>query len=471
MKKLLFFVAIFVVLTGSVAFLWLHRVTKQIFVNPSGKNQTQSLPTSLSGYFSGDLPFNILVAGYGGGNHDGAYLTDTMIVVHVDPKNQKVFLVSVPRDIWVKIPTDGKNGKYWKLNAAYPLGMDDTGYPNKLPQFTGEDGAGRLSEYMVGQVTGLTIPYFVGLDFSGFTHSIDTLGGVDINVNPAFTDPEYPIEGKEADLCGHTPDQIPALDELAATTSAELAYPCRYETLHFDAGLQHMDGSAALKYVRSRHSLTDGTDFGRAERQRKLLVAVKQKVMSMGFLPKVIPFMSSLGGDVKTDLSPNDVKTLIQHATELNGYSVETLALTDQNYLIDTFSNDGQAILSPKDGQDNWQSVHTWLANTFAGLPVPALPIIQVENGTKAPGLAQYASDELKTLHFQVREPASAPNPATKTSVVVYDPTIPQSDIKTLEKTFNTSITLEKQATPSAYNVLVTLGPDYQPMPSVTPTP
>ncbi|MDE2025820.1 MAG: LCP family protein, partial [Patescibacteria group bacterium] len=274
---------------------------------------------------------NIALLGYGGGNHDGAYLTDSIMVVHIDPKTQKVFLISIPRDIWVKIPTNGTDGNYWKINASYELGLDDADYPNKQTQFKGTDGGGHLAEYMVSQITGLPINYFVGMDFSGFKHTIDTLGGVDITVETAFTDSQYPIDGKETDLCGHDPSEIPQLDQQAASTSPELVYPCRYENLHFNAGKQHMDGETALSYVRSRHSLQDGTDFGRAKRQRNLLVAVKQKIFSAGFIPQIIPFISSLGDDFRTDLALDDVKTFLANANVLNTYQVQTLALTDQN--------------------------------------------------------------------------------------------------------------------------------------------
>lgn len=473
MKKLLLFLVLFFILLGSIAYLWFHRVTKEIFVASTPVKPAVNLPTSIQGYMDTKTPFNILVAGYGGGKHDGAYLTDTMILAHIDPKNQKVFLVSIPRDIWVKIPTEGENGKYWKINAAYALGIDDQQFPNKLPLYKGTDGGGRLVEHVLGQVLGVDIPYFVGLDFSGFTNTIDTLGGVDINVRPAFTDEEYPLEGKEADLCGHQPEEIPALDQEAATTSAALVYPCRYEKLHFDAGVQHMDGGSALKYVRSRHSKEDGSDFGRALRQQKLILAVKQKILSAGFISRAIPFLNSLGGDFKTDLTPSDVKTLAEHVSEINGYSITALALTDQNYLMESLTDSGQNILMSIDGLDNWKSVHTWLTNTFSGLPVPILPVVQVLNGTKAPGLAQHATDRVKELHFQIRNPASTKDHnIEKTMITVFDPAIPTSALSTLFKEFNVrALSAPTSATPSGVNVVITLGTDYQPVISTSPQP
>src|SRR6185437_3911803 len=248
-------------------------------------------------------------------------------------------------------------------------------YPNKEQQFTGPDGGGRLSEYVVEQVLGIPMDYFIGMDFSGFTHTIDTLGGVDLTVQTAFDDYQYPVEGQEDATCGLSQDLIASYSATLASSSATVSeqdlFPCRFEHLHFDAGAQHMDGTRALKYVRSRHSLQDGTDFGRAQRQRNLIVAVKEKVFSSSFIPEIVPFMTSLGDDLRTDLTLDDVKTFIQNIQALNKYQIVSLALTDQNYLEETVSSDGQDILASRQGIDNWGNVHTWLKNEFAGIPQP----------------------------------------------------------------------------------------------------
>jgi|SRR5579885_1977164 len=459
-KKVLGIVILLIVIGIFGVFSWVHGITSKIFI-PHSTAATNSIQQSMSN----KTPFNILLLGYGGGNHDGAYLTDSIMVVHIDPKNQKVFLISIPRDIWIKIPTDGQTSSYWKINAAYTIGMDDQSYPNKQPQFKGSDGAGHLAEYIVQQVTGLPIQYFVGMDFAGFTKTIDTLGGVDINVETAFDDYQYPITGQEDATCGLSKDQITSLSAQVATGSAteNEAFPCRYEHLHFNSGLQDMDGTTALKYVRSRHSLQDGTDFGRAKRQRNLLVAVKQKVFSAGFLPQAIPFMNSLGDDVKTDLTLDDVRTLLQSANTLNKYPVTTLALTDQNFLQDAVSSDGQDILEPKDGVDNWTSVHNWLADTLSNKPQPVQAIVQVANGTPIAGLAGLATNRLKNENIEVLVPTDATNQAAqKTTITLYSKNISNSDLVIIKKEFGvTAITYATNGNQINYNVLVTVGQDY----------
>ena len=319
---------------------------------------------------------------------------------------------------------------------------------------------------MVQQVTGIQLTHFVGMDFSGFTHTIDTLGGVDLTVQTAFDDYQYPIEGQEDDTCGHSDSEIASLSAQLASSSATIsdneAFPCRYEHLHFNAGPQHMDGTTALKYVRSRHSLQDGTDFGRAQRQRNLIVAVKQKIFSPSFIPQILPFMTSLGDDLRTDLSIDDVKVLIQNVSTLNKYQIVSLALTDQNYLQDTVSSDGQDILASKDGIDNWTSVHNWLAGEFSGKTPTVAATVQVENGTSTTGLAQVGTDKVKAQKIQVLDPMTAPTQnIEKTTITVYDKNVAKSDITKLEKLFNvTSVTYATQ-NQTQYNVLVTLGSNF----------
>jgi len=354
-------------INAGLAYVRMQRITNKIFILPAKK--VTSSPNSLADKLAHHMPFTLLLLGYGGGNRYEAYLTDSMMVVHIDPKQEKVFLISIPRDIWVKIPTNDTNGNYWKINAAYTLGMDDSGYPNKQAQFKGQDGGGKLAAYMVSQVTGLAIDYFVSMDFSGFIRTIDALGGVDLTVEKTFDDYQYPIDGKENDPCGHTVEEIASLwAQIASQNISELeAFPCRYEHLHFDNGTQHMDGATALKYVRSRYSLQDGTDFGRTQRQRNLLIAVKQKIFSAGFIPHILPFMSSLSDSLKTDMPLDDVKTLTQNANILSKYQIIALALTNQNKVKAAVSNDGQRSLVPKDGLGNWTSVQNYLSVQLSG--------------------------------------------------------------------------------------------------------
>lgn len=316
-------------------------------------------------------PYGFLLLGYGGGVHEGGKLSDSIMLVYIVPKDQKIFLISVPRDLWVALPTTEDQSTYWKINSAYAIGSDDRSYSHKPAQYTGPAGGGEMAKYAITTVTGLPVQHFAAIDFSGFTKTIDVLKGVDIKVERTFDDDLYPIEEKKDDSCGRSPEDIAAITATMSATKIEKEkmFPCRYEELHFDAGLTHMDGATALKYVRSRHSVQDGGDFNRAARQRNLLLAVKNRIFSLSFFPKIIPFITSLSYDVQTDMSVSDMEEFLNYKDDLSSYKITGIALTTQNILQETRSSNGQDILAPKDGIDNWDSVKQWLQDQMNPSP------------------------------------------------------------------------------------------------------
>lgn len=181
--------------------------------------------------------------GVGGGDHEGSDLTDAILLYIYNWKNQSGSLLTIPRDIWSSNMQD-------KINSAYHYGKRDT-YPYGL--FRRE----------IENLTGLSVQYITLLDFSQFVSGIDAIGGLDVFVSEGFTDTQYPISGKENDLCG-----------------GDISYLCRYETVVFQKGLQRMDGQTALKFVRSRHAIGDsGTDFSRGVRQQEILSALVKKII------------------------------------------------------------------------------------------------------------------------------------------------------------------------------------------------
>ena len=311
--------------------------------------------------------YNILIMGYGGAGHQGAYLTDTMMVAHIDTKKRDSTLISIPRDIWVRVPTSSGSKFHSKINAVYQMGLFPNNYPDIPAKYEGEQGAGELVKEVVKTVTGLEIDNYVAIDFAGFEKGVDLLGGVDISVARTFDDFEYPIAGYEDDLCGKQESDLPELEKIA-TESPEIAFPCRYEHLHFDAGLQHMDGVTALKFVRSRHSNEDGGDLARASRQQLFLDSVKSQVISLGFIPKAIPLLDELGDHIKTDVDPILANKLILSAEVGEDYTMSQFVLDDKAYITATTSSNGQFILIPTLGEDKWSAVHKAIAGGEGGI-------------------------------------------------------------------------------------------------------
>lgn len=318
--------------------------------------------------------YNFLLLGYGGGVHEGTYLTDTIMVAHLDIKTKKATLFSIPRDLWVRLPTKSGADFHTKVNAVYQHELFPKDYPDLKKIST---------KNVISQITGLPLDGFVSVNFEGFTKAIDILGGIDVEVQKSFTDPEYPITGKEKELCdkdteelfkkaepfitpGFNPDERnqqfkdnPKLEEFVknASSSPELAFPCRYEKLEFKAGINHMDGINALKFARSRHSPDDGGDFNRALRQQLVIEGVKNKVINLGFFSKIIPLMNEFKKDVKTDIGLDIIKKFVSQADRSKEYKITTFVLTDENVLKNAVSDDKQFILIPREGIDNWKNI------------------------------------------------------------------------------------------------------------------
>lgn len=279
----------------------------------------------------GDGRVNILLLGIGGQNHDGGDLTDTMIVLSVDPVNNKAAMLSVPRDLWVKMPVK-YFGAYQKINAAYSsgkytyLGKADRASTN---QQAIEAGFASVDQ-AVGDVLGITISYHVLADFQAFKEAVDTVDGVTLDVKDRLYDPTMAWEN------ANNPVLAPA-------------------------GLQTMDGKQALMYARSRET---SSDFARSERQRQLLVALKQKVLTLGTLSnpaKIDGLMNAFGSNVQTDLSTKAATRLYDIMKKIPDSDIGSLSLTSPVSLVTTDRIGTTSVVRPKAGFNTYSEIQTYV--------------------------------------------------------------------------------------------------------------
>lgn len=311
----------------------------------------------------------VLLLGFGGPGHDGGYLTDSIQVMSFDPTTNTATLISVPRDLWVYIPPFEGRGGYWgKINEAYEVGMGPVD-PNStnLPYGVHERG-GMLASQVVARVLGIPIDYWASLDFVGFRQFIDALGGVDVFVERAFTDPRYPNNDN------------PAIDPT-------------YRTIHFDCGPQHMNGERAIEFARSRHSPEDGSDFSRSRRQQLLMTAVKDKLFRVETIPKVFSLLNSIEGHFHTSFSFNEVKDLAgwvqEQARAKQRITVQSAVIETGSLLYATTSSGGAYILLPRQGQGEYGAIQRYVRDMLAGRisATPGTPIPS-ETGTATPAPA-----------------------------------------------------------------------------------
>jgi polyisoprenyl-teichoic acid--peptidoglycan teichoic acid transferase len=348
---------------------------KQVFVG--GSKQVGNTTTSPTPAATPKPPvYTVALFGHGGAGHEGALLTDSIMVIRVDTGARQIALISVPRDIWVGLPSNGEEMSFWKINAAYAIGYSDRSYPRKPERFTakanGSEAAagGALSKYALEKILGFPVDNFVAVDFAGFQQAVDVIGGVDVFVDRPFEDPFYPIPGEEDNTCGISEADIATMIATLSAAKLEQAFPCRFENLKFERGKNHFDGETALKFARSRHAPLDGGDFNRAARQRKIFLAVRDRIIAIDFIPKIIPFINKIAAHVKTDIPLDQLQTWLGQYQEFQKYEFVGVALTSDkdNVLELTTSANGQSILLPRvrSAEDDWSAVHTWIQETLA---------------------------------------------------------------------------------------------------------
>jgi len=283
---------------------------------------TQAPLSSQTGYMGTSDRVNLLVMGYGGSGHDGAYLTDSMMVMSLLPQSQHTTLISVPRDLWVQIPANSR--QYHKLNYAYVDGSNNGANPV---------GGGNEAAQKVSAVTGLDVKYWLTINFAGFRDFINAIGGVDVYVPDSFT-AKYPAN----DDPNINPNWI---------------------KVHFSKGMQHMDGETAIRYARARYVLdnpAEGSDFARSARQQIIIKAALSKVRQFSTWPSLYNALTALQHTVYTNLSLAD---LAEFALKMDLNNAHRVGLSNQNVLADDTAPDGEAILTAANG--NWQAIKDYV--------------------------------------------------------------------------------------------------------------
>ncbi len=242
---------------------------------------------------------NLLLLGYGGAGHDGAYLTDSLMLASIDGRSGAATLVSIPRDLWVTIPKGKYNGAYQgKINEAFAAGANHGD----------RDEGMRLAAAVVSDVIGLSIDRTVAIDFRAFRTVVDRVGGIDVTVDRSFS------------------SLYPASDDSATDD--------RWIEVAFKAGPQHMDGETALRYSRARYAEgVEGTDFARSARQQKVILATRDKVAATGTAQSLLSLLDTLRDNVRTDLSLADMRALAEVAKDYDDAGTVKGALTNQNVL------------------------------------------------------------------------------------------------------------------------------------------
>lgn len=311
---------------------------------------------------------NILLLGVGGEKHSGGGLTDTIIIASVKPDSNEAALISIPRDLYIKIPD---SEQYSKINAVKQFGDS---LKNSTKYKTGLE----LIKKTAGEVTGLNIHYCIQLDFQGFIEIVDLLGGIDINVEKEIDDPAYPDFNRG------------------------------YDPFYLSAGRHHLDGATTLKVARSRHSKRG--DFDRVKRQQIIIRAAKQK-----FFEKYADFnlfalskiFNSLGDHLKTDIQLKELKGFYALARKIDTHKITGQTIDTSNHLQSGHIG-GAYTLKTKTG--DYEELRQLAKDIFEldiseerkELIKSEAAKIEIQNGSGFPELANKVTGDLENLGFQI---------------------------------------------------------------------
>jgi LCP family protein required for cell wall assembly len=396
--------------------------------------------SSLPPAWDGASRVTILILGLDARDEDSsAPRSDTMILLTIDPITKTMGMLNIRRDLWVNIPGFGHN----KINTAYSFGE-----ANKLP-----DGGPGLALLTVEQFIGVDIQYYAQIEMNTFAQFINRIGGVWVyNDETLYL---LKLDGKRIKLT------------------------C--------CDMRHLDGEMALAYARCRYESQgcSGGDFGRAQRQQKLILAIRDKVLDPANFPSLIAqapeFYNEFSAGIRTNM---DLETAIQLAVlakDIPTASIKQGAIgTDMVLFDNVVVNDvDEAVLKPLPDKIRELSEEIF---TSGGAINPLAPQddlavwvladaarVRILNGSFAPGLETRTGNYLAVQGMTATEYGPADRAYDRTVVVLFSPKLyTLKYLKELFKLDSNALILISPDPASTVDVEIRLGNDWannNPMP------
>jgi len=372
--------------------------------------------TKLKGEDTGRV--NILLAGNSADDpgHQGANLTDSIMILSIDTKNNTAFMLSVPRDLWVNIPGYGHH----KINEAYNDGVNESfsepGYP---------DGGMGLLEQIIGVNFGININYYSLINYNAFRQAVDAVGGITVTI--ASSDPRGLYDPNIAKVDGGP--------------------------LKLSNGAQTLNGKTALNLARARGDNYraygfPASDFDRTNNQRIMLVALKSKMFSSGVITNPVrlnSLMDALGANVKTDLKLSEVRRLTDLGNKVGNNNIKSLSLNnvDGKNLLDSYNSPtGESALIPAKGINDFSEIQRYMKRILSTNPVvKENATIVLLNGTDTFGLAGKNAELLQTKGLNVTATADSLAAASVTQIINTTGTTKPATLKLLQGLYGTNVT------------------------------
>jgi LCP family protein required for cell wall assembly len=289
------------------------------------------------------------------------FRTDTIIIAVIRPATGQVALISVPRDLYVYIPTVGMD----RINAAYEYG--------EMPQYNYQGGGFELLKDTILYNLGLRIDHLAIVDFDGFSRIVDTLGGIDVPVFCPYTD-------------WHLID--PSYDP----TNED-----NWSLYTVGPGVVHMNGDLALWYARSRKR---SSDFDRGRRSQEVLRALYTRGLQTNSISKIPELYQDFSSSIITDVTLPTLLQLSPLALHLTNADIRSFYIS-KDLVTSWMTPGGASVLLP-----NAPAIQSMLQQALAFAPrvtdTEALTV-EVRNGTTNPGWDSLAAERLNYVGYNTR--------------------------------------------------------------------
>jgi LCP family protein required for cell wall assembly len=386
--------------------------------------------------WDGTERLNVLLVGVDARPGDTSYNTDTMIVVSIDPVSKQVAMFQVPRDT-VDIPVPPNARSLWGAVYSGKINSWAVQNRNRKDLWPGASSNARglnALKAILGQLYGLDIRYAIRVDFGGFIRVVNTLGGVQINVQMPVYESQYPAGGGG-----------------------------RLTRVYIPAGPQQMNGDQALIYARSRHQ-SSGGDFDRGRRQQRVLLSLREQMSAQAIIANLPSLLTTLGQSIKTDIPTSELPKLLALAESVDTKNIRSYVFSPRIYATEHMNSPRGYIIEP-----NVPKIRAAVKNAFSVTPDllaqrdrlgAEAAAVWVRNASGKAGLQIRASDYLNYSGIAASAPIQkAPPTSPVTKIVVYngaETTMPET-IKFLQTLYGATVTTAVDPTVTV-DMIVTLG-------------
>lgn len=356
---------------------------------------------------------NILILGTSEDDpgHEGAYLTDSIMVMSVDQTKKNAYMISIPRDLVVKYGQACNAGYAGKINEYYNCVHEGaTGVEADRQALTKAAG-------FIGEIVGLDIQYGVNVNYTVMRDVINAVGGkITVNIEgngpvPAGVKPGSVMDSNFDWKCGVGDRKVSRAEVLRRC-------PPNGHFIDYGPGPVELDAEHALYLAQARgdSAPTWGlaqSNFDREKNQQKIVKAIRDKAANGGLLTNigsVTGVLESLGNNLRTTFEAKEVRTLVDIAKDINNDEIKSVSLIDGDAPVMTTGNvSGMSVVHPSAGTYDYSQLRAVIARNLSSNPVVREhALVQVVNASGVAGAAQAEADKLEKQGFTVGASANA---------------------------------------------------------------